>query len=376
MAVKIRGRPGGKGYVVDVRVRQLDGSWYRERHRVAVTTRSAAQRWGQQLESAIVAQGGKRTKEEAAQLAPTLAEFWPRFMEGYARANQEKPSNLETREIIWRTHLRPAFGGLRLDAIDDEQIQRLKARMANRSPKTVNNVLAVVSKALRVAVEWKVIEAMPCHVRLLKSAKPVVEHYEDEDFERLVTAAGACDPRTQLVVLVGGDAGLRSGEIVALEWTDLDLGRGLIKVQRSDYKGKLSVPKGGKSRVVPMASRLRALLKAHRHLRGARVVCQDDGTPVSRWWLKWSLDVAERRAGLPRGGRLHILRHTFCSRLAARNVPMLTIKELAGHASIETTMRYMHLSAAAPAAGIKALESVATPVATRGASPVTSSDSA
>jgi len=98
-----------------------------------------------------------------------------------------------------------------------------------------------------------------------------------------------------------------------------------------------------------MASRLLALLKAHRHLRGARVVCQDDGTPVSRWWLKWSLDGKERRARLPRGSRLHILRHTFCTRLAARNVPVLNIRGLASCASIETTMRYMHLSAAAPA---------------------------
>jgi site-specific recombinase XerD len=64
----------------------------------------------------------------------------------------------------------------------------------------------------------------------------------------------------------------------------------------------------------------------------------------------------ERRAGLRRGGRVHILRHTFCSRLAARNVPMLTIKELAGHQSLETTQRYMHLSQAAPREGIRALE--------------------
>ncbi len=52
----------------------------------------------------------------------------------------------------------------------------------------------------------------------------------------------------------------------------------------------------------------------------------------------------------------YILRHTFCSRLAARNVPMLTIKELAGHQSLETTQRYMHLSQAAPREGIRALE--------------------
>jgi len=43
-------------------------------------------------------------------------------------------------------------------------------------------------------------------------------------------------------------------------------------------------------------------------------------------------------------GRLHILRHTFCSRLAMRGVQVMAIKELAGHASLSTTMRYMHLS--------------------------------
>jgi site-specific recombinase XerD len=105
-----------------------------------------------------------------------------------------------------------------------------------------------------------------------------------------------------------------------------------------------------------MTSRLRATLQAHRHLRGDRVLYQDDGTPAGKWWLKWQLDVAERRAGLRKGGRVHILRHTFCSRLAARNVPMLSIKELAGHQSLETTQRYMHLSSAAPKEAIQALE--------------------
>ena len=64
-----------------------------------------------------------------------------------------------------------------------------------------------------------------------------------------------------------------------------------------------------------------------------------------------------------RGGRVHILRHTFCSRLAARNVPMLTIQALAGHQSLETTQRYMHLSQAAPLEGIRALESRGTMLA-------------
>ena len=54
-------------------------------------------------------------------------------------------------------------------------------------------------------------------------------------------------------------------------------------------------------------------------------------------------------------GGLHILRHTFCSRLAMAGAPTLAIKELAGHTSVSTTMRYMHLSPSAKSAAIELL---------------------
>jgi len=50
---------------------------------------------------------------------------------------------------------------------------------------------------------------------------------------------------------------------------------------------------------------------------------------------------------MKRKARVHILRHTSCSRLAARNVPLLAIKEFAGHRALKTTMRYLHPAAAA-----------------------------
>jgi len=248
------------------------------------------------------------------------------------------------------------MGELRLDAIDDEQVQRLKGRLSTQKPKSVNNTLTILNKLLKVAVEWKVIDGLPCRIRLLKAAAAVVEFYEESDCERLVAAAAKVDARTHLTVLLGGDAGLRLGEILGLEWTDVDAGRSLLKVQRTVYRTFVTLPKSGKPRVVPMTSRLKAALQAHRHLRGDRVLYQDSGEPAARWWLKWAIDVAERRAGLRWGGRVHILRHTFCSRLAARNVPMLTTQAPAGHESLETTQRYMHLSSAAPREGIAALE--------------------
>ena len=76
-----------------------------------------------------------------------------------------------------------------------------------------------------------------------------------------------------LIVLLGGDAGLRCGEMMAPEWRDVDLRKRQMCVQRSEWKGHVTVPKGGRLRYVPMTIRLAAALRDHRHLRSARVLC-------------------------------------------------------------------------------------------------------
>jgi len=63
-------------------------------------------------------------------------------------------------------------------------------------------------------------------------------------------------------------------------------------------------------------------------------------------------------AGVEVTGGIHILRHTFCSRLAMAGAPALAIKELAGHQSLATTQRYMHLSPKAKESAVKLLEGV------------------
>lgn len=91
---------------------------------------------------------------------PTLKEFASRFLEGYVRANQHKPSGIAAKEAILRLHLLPRFGGRRLDEITTEDVQRLKAALAKKSGKTVNNILSVLNVLLKTAQEWNVIE---CH---------------------------------------------------------------------------------------------------------------------------------------------------------------------------------------------------------------------
>lgn len=61
-------------------------------------------------------------------------------------------------------------------------------------------------------------------------------------------------------------------------------------------------------------------------------------------------------AGADASGALHILRHTFCSHLAAKGAPALSIQKLAGHKSLSTTLGYMHLANGGTERAIRLLE--------------------
>src|SRR5438874_11166424 len=167
-----------------------------------------------------------------------------------------------------------------------------------------------------------------------------------------------------LIVLLGGEAGLRCGEIAALEWADVDLQKRQLCVQRSDWKGHVTIPKGGRLRYVPLTIRLAAGLRDHRHLRSPRVLCQPDGAFVTPKIVSDHVRRAARVANLQRRG-VHVLRHTFCSHLAMRGAPARAIQELAGHRDLSTTQRYMHLSPAALDAAVRLLDAPRSP-STRG----------
>ncbi len=354
MSVTIRPYRGG-GWEVDIRVVSPDGTRHkRERKHAPISSRAAVGRWAAARERVLFERLLSPSQDHPRKEVPTLQEFAPRFVDGHARANRQKPSGIASKTMILRLYLIPAFGRKHLDAIKSEDVQRLKAQLEIKSPKTVNNILAVLSILLKKAVEWDVIERMPCRIKLLSIEKGAAAFHDFEEYERLVDVARAIDQRTYLTVLLGGEAGLRCGEMIALEWGDVDLAKRQLCVRRSDWNGQVGTPKGGRQRYVPLTRRLTAALAEHRHLRSKRVFCQDDRTPFTRQIVQNRMILAARRANVRRG--VHILRHTFCSHLSMRGAPPKAIQELAGHADLTMTQRYMHLSPAALDAAIGLLE--------------------
>jgi integrase len=210
----------------------------------------------------------------------------------------------------------------------------------------VNNVLTVLNTVIKKAVEWDVLDRMPCTIRLLPVPPPSAPFYEVDELAGLISAAQHRSQDAYLVVLLAADAGLRRGEIAGLQWGDVDLKKRQLCLQRAVWQGHIEAPKGGRLRYVPLTQRLAAALQDARHLRGPFVFCDRHGKPIHEKVVGDHVDHAARMAKLKHRG-IHILRHTFCSHLAMRGAPARAIQELAGHADLRTTQRYMHLSPAA-----------------------------
>src|SRR4029077_1152745 len=122
----------------------------------------------------------------------TLEQFAPRFVDEHARANRQKASGIAAKEMILRVHLLPMLGGnRRLDAITNSDVQRLKLGLREKAPKTVNNILTVLNTMLKKAVEWGVLDQLPCAIKLLPTTPGSVDFYDFEEYEALVTAATA-----------------------------------------------------------------------------------------------------------------------------------------------------------------------------------------
>jgi integrase len=352
-----------KQWQVDIRFTwPEDRSVYRERARAPVASKTGALRWGQAREAALLAGCKSALKPpEPPKEVPTLAAFEDRFME-HSVANKEKASGRHGKEEIFRTYLRPKLGAKRLDEIGEEDISKLKASMATQSKKTLANVLTVLSSALKLACKWNVITTVP-RIERVRYTRPAPGFYSFEDFDRLVAAAKKVGAAAHVLVLLGGRAGLRRGEMLGLRWCDVDLRRAQIMVSQAIWKGVVDVPKNGKEEPVDMPQVLCDALREYGKGRPKteRVLRRADGEETTEHTLRDWLEAAQKKAGLRATGGTHILRHTFVSHLAMRGAAPRAIQKLARHSDLNTTQRYMHLVPGEGARAVALLDVVAQP---------------
>ncbi len=317
MAVQVRMRrfpSGASHWQADIRVRLPDGRYHRERCKAPGASRSQALKWARQREAHLLRYGREPRVIARAREVPRFAEFVPRFLLEHVEANRLAPATRRHYEVVLRTHLLPVLGDVPLDEIGAPHVQALKRRGLKAS--TTNQVLAKLRAILRVAARWRVIERAP-EIAGLRERQRQPEFYDFEAYARLVDAARELGPEAALLVRLGGDAGLRRGEIRGLRWLNVDLDRGQLYVcENRSSDGGVRLPKGYKARWVPI-SRPLASVFARVERRGEWVLSDAQrGRWLSERALVSLLHQAQLRAGLRARGP-HILRHTFCCRTAA-----------------------------------------------------------
>jgi integrase len=280
---------------------------------------------------------------------PTFEEwFLGRYMREWCEGQQNKPGTVAEKKSIFEHHLRGYLGPLRLDEVDVGIVQGLKAALSEKgnrydkplSLKTRNNVLAVVSNALKYAEEVGLIDEAP-RIRQYRFERPQMDCWEFEEWKRLLDTAGREGEALSVAMLLAGDAGLRLGEVLGIRWEDVDLVAGRLMVTRQIRKHVEGTPKSGRRRSIPMTAALVAALKALPQVRVGRVVCGQGGEPVAEAALKHGIYRVCRRAGL-RQRSWHAVRHTFATHAARFGVNPWRLQAWLGHSTIHMTMRYVH----------------------------------
>ena len=263
-----------------------------------------------------------------------MTDFAEEFLD--RQAHRWKPRTLECNARIVRKDILPAFADFTVDAVTVEQVRDWFAAMSNR-PGLANRAMPVLSTMMRMAELWgyRRHNSNPCRNAKRYRMEPKARFLAADEMARLnavLTRDEFYCPQAVAVIRLLMLTGCRFGEVVSLEW---DWIRGK-RIHLSDAK---SGP-----RTVWLSSAARAVIDAIPRY-GPDCPFLFPARPPTRYIdnfdSQWNRIRSE--AGLP-GLRIHDLRHSWASTAARNGVDMVTIAKLLGHALVETTERYVHLS--------------------------------
>jgi integrase len=300
-----------------------------------------------------MARGESLAVEKPKQRSQTFAEFVPSWFEDYVKPNNKYSEQLAKKYAL-SSSLIPYFGAKPIEQIRAHDIERYKAIQLQQgfTNKTIMNRLTILNKCLVTAYEWLELEGAPPKIKWPKWHSPEIDYLSPEECELLLSQAEGV---IQEMILVALRTGMRQAELRGLQWSSVDwLTRSVaVRHARDDYRKILVSPKNNRTRHVPLDVDVYTVLHQRKRDTGY-VFLPVDGRPFTNDRLSAAMRRLCRKAGFRKIG-WHTLRHTFASHLAMRGVPLPAIRELMGHATIMTTMRYAHVAPSTLRAAIEML---------------------
>lgn len=296
-------------------------------------------------------------------LVPTLGELAKPWLERREKTHRSWRDDRSR----WDTHLAPAFGKMRPHEVDQAAIRRfVEDKRLKINPATVQRCIALLSTFYTHLVEEKKVQANP--VRDLPRAtrrlyRPTYDPRDTPFLEkidhvrRVYQALRADGEETAIAVAyaVGALAGLRPGEIVALDWSSVDLEARLLRVRCQARHGRLGPVKDDEARDVPIQDALVPILSAWELRTGGTglvtppaVAGRGRRSKTGHAYLKnatlnGNVREALKACKLPEMSWYCATRHTYASQWVLAGGSLEKLAKTLGHSMTEVTTRYAHL---------------------------------
>ena len=268
-----------------------------------------------------------------------------------------KVRTYERYKLIIEQHIKDKIGSIELNDLSPLVLQSFITKLlqsGNRktgkglSASSVNAVISVIQGSLKTAHMLGLTKEYTADkLKRPKLTEKPVECFslaEQKQIEHAIRS-GKKDKLYGIILCLY--SGLRIGELIALQWSDIDFAKGILTVSKSCHDGKgglvIDEPKTATSRrVIPLPKQLLPILKALKRRSASPFVVSASGNPVSVRSYQRSFELLLKKLKIPHKG-FHSLRHTFATRALECGMDVKTLSEILGHKNPTITLnRYTH----------------------------------
>ena len=271
-----------------------------------------------------------------------FAQMWyDLYKKPYLRENSLK--------YVLNQHILPVIGGYRLRDISPMQIQAIMVSLCKKSNSLQSKVLIHLRSIFKAAQENGLVAKSPVSSMLKPGGRRTAEKTALTPQEGRLLVERVTNPRANTFLLIALHTGMRRGEILGLKWEDIDFESKVIHVRHNAIlgKGATSIQDTLKTdagrRDLPLSEELEERLVKCRHIsRSKFVLAMKNGKPLTQSAYKSMWKLVERE--LPENHvTAHVLRHTYITRLFEAGLDIKEIQYLAGHSTVDMTLRvYTH----------------------------------